>query len=115
SAAVAPLRNAAVLRWRWLVPVIALVLAFHFSPFGIALDRAFFDLASRFPLREPVPPGNSAFVLVDEQTMADLGREPYNFRWPYPRIAFAALIVALDRAGAKNIVLDFVFFEKSDS
>ena len=97
------------------MPVIALVVAFHVSPFGIALDRAFFDLASRHPLKSPVPPANSAIVLVDDQTLADVGREPLAMRWPFPRYAFAALIVALDRAGAKSIVLDFTFFENGES
>lgn len=44
-----------------------------------------------------------------------LGREPYAMRWPFPRAAFAALIVGLERAGAKDIVLDFTFFDHSES
>lgn len=92
-----------------------LVVAFHFSPFGTALDRAFFDAASRHPFQQPPLPENSALVLVDESTMARLGREPYAMRWPFPRAAFAALIVGLDRAGAKQIVMDFTFFDHSDA
>ncbi len=44
-----------------------------------------------------------------------LGREPYAMRWPFPRAAFAALIVGLERAGATRIVLDFTFFDHSES
>jgi len=103
------------LRWRWLPPVVLILVGFHFSPFGAALDRAFFDAASRQPLRAPVVPAHSALVLVDEASMDRLGREPYAMRWPFPRATFAALIVALERAGAERIVMDFTFFDQSES
>jgi adenylate cyclase len=108
-----PLRNVPVLRWRWLVPAVALVLAFHFSPFGAALDRAFYDLASRHPLRRPTVPAQSALVFVDEETLAAASKLD-GMRWPFSRPAFAGLIAALERAGAAKIVLDFTFFEASD-
>jgi adenylate cyclase len=108
-----PLRNLPVLRWRWVLPVAALVLGFHLSPFGAALDRAFYDLASRHPVRRAAPPPNSALVLVDEATLAAASKLD-GMRWPFPRHAFAGLIAALDRAGAAKIVLDFTFFESSD-
>ncbi len=110
-----PSLNARSLRWRWLPPVALLIAAFHFSPFGPALDREFFDAASRRPLLTPPLPENSALVLVDEATMALLGREPHAMRWPFPRAAFAALILGLERAGAERIVMDFTFFEDSES
>lgn len=97
------------------MPAAGLLLAFHFSPFGIALDRAFFDAASRHPLRTPPLPEKSAFVLVDDGTMAVLGREPYVQRWPFPRAYFAALLAALDRAGAERIVVDLTFLEQAES
>lgn len=102
-------------RWRWLPPVVLLVAAFHFSPFGPALDRAFFDASSRRPLQAAAVPAGSALVLVDQSTMDRLGREPYAMRWPFPRAAFAALIVGLERAGAAKIVVDFTFFDHSES
>jgi adenylate cyclase len=100
-------------RWNWLLPAIALLLVFHFSPFGTALDRAFFDAASRHPLRPPPPPEDSALVLVDEQTMAAMSDQ--GVRWPFPRRVFAQLFLALHQAGAKRIVADFTFFEESDA
>ncbi|HWA24901.1 MAG TPA: adenylate/guanylate cyclase domain-containing protein [Lacunisphaera sp.] len=103
------------LRWRWLLPVAALVIAFHFLGVGGALDRAFFDAASRQPLRRPPLPDNSAFVLVNDETMALLGRDPYVQRWPFDRIYFAALLAALDRAGAERIIVDFTFLEHGDA
>ena len=99
------------LRWRWLLPVAALVVAFHFTPFDIALNRAFSDAASRHPFRPPPLPVNSALVLVDEQTMAAMSKE--GVRWPFPRATFAQLLVALHLAGAEQVVMDFTFFEES--
>ena len=113
---VSPSSKAPALRWRWLLPAVLLVGVFHFLPFGSpALDRAFFDTASRHPFRAPPLPDNSALVLVDDPTMALLGREPYLQRWPFPRPYFAALIAALDRAGAERIVVDFTFLEHAES
>lgn len=88
-----------------------LVVAFHFSPLGGALDRAFFDAASRQPLRSPPLPPNSAIVLVDEDTMAAMSA--VGARWPFPRIIFAQLLAALHLAGAERVVVDFTFFEES--
>lgn len=107
--------NRPLLRRAWLLPAAGLVLVFHFSPFGAALDRAWFDAVSRRPWRAPPLPPDSALVLVDRQTMDVLGREPYAMRWPFPRAAFAALIAALDRAGAERIVVDFTFLDQSES
>jgi adenylate cyclase len=84
-----------------------------FSPFGGALDQAFFDAAARHPFRPPPVPPNSAIVLVDEATMAGLrGR---GVRWPFPRIVFANLIAGLHVAGAEKIVVDFTFFDESSN
>ncbi|MEO6876428.1 MAG: CHASE2 domain-containing protein, partial [Opitutaceae bacterium] len=111
-----PSHYSRAIRWRWLLPVVGLVVAFHFLAFGSpALDRAFFDTASRHPVRSAPLPSNSALVLVNDATMELLGREPYTMRWPFPRAAFAGLIAALDRAGAERIIVDYTFFDQSDS
>src|SRR4051812_44954522 len=101
------------LRWRWLLPVVVLVVAFHFTPFDTTLNRAFFDASSRHPFRAPPLPTDSALVLVDEQTMSAMSAQ--GVRWPFPRIVFAQLIAALQQAGAEKIVVDFTFFEESDA
>ncbi len=111
----APLRYSALSRWLWLLPVVLATVVFHFTPARGTLDRAFFDAASRRPLIAPALPDTSALVLVDEASLATLGREPYGMRWPFPRAAFAGLIAVLDRAGAERIVMDFTFFEQSDA
>jgi adenylate cyclase len=106
-------RNLLPRRWRWLLPVAALIGLFHFLPGGATLDRAMLDFASRHPLRVSPPPGGSAIVLVDEATMKQLA--PMGVRWPFSRAYFTALIAALDRAGAAGIVVDFEFLDPSDA
>jgi adenylate cyclase len=101
------------IRWRWLLPVALLVVLFHLSPLGSALDWAFFDAASRHPLRQPPLPGNSALVFVDEKTMEAMSAQ--GVRWPFPRAIFAQLLVALQQAGAEKVLVDFTFFEESDA
>ena len=105
-------RNTRAIRWRWFLPVALLVVAFHFSTFSRALDRSFFDVSSRHPLRALPPPAHTALVLVDEATLSALSAQ--GLRWPFPRAIFAQLIVALHQAGAAHIVVDFTFFEESD-
>ena len=108
-----PLRNIRLSQWTWLAPVIVLLGAFHFSPFRQALDRSFLDMSTRRPLRAPPLPTNSAIVLVDEATLHALSEE--GVRWPFPRAVYARLIAGLRQSGAKEIVMDFTFFEESDS
>ncbi len=102
-----------VSRWSWLLPAAALLLAFHFSPLGLTLDRAFFDAASRHPLKAPALPADSAIVLIDEQTMTAMGAQ--GVRWPFPRRIFAQLFLSLHQAGAKRIMVDITFLEESDA
>lgn len=93
--------------------MVVLVAGFHLSPLSDALNRGFFDAASRHPLKAPSLPDNSALVLVDDSTLSTLRDQ--GLRWPLPRAAFAGLIAALDRAGAKRVLVDFTFFEESES
>jgi len=88
---------------------------FHLSPIGRTLDRGFFDAASRQPLRPPPLPSNSVLVLINDDTLTLLGQEPYSRRWPLPRTYFAALLAALDRAGAERIVMDITFDTQAES
>ncbi len=109
----APPHDVLSLRWRWLVPILALVAVVHFSPLGTTGDRAFFDFAARNPARKVQPPEGSALVLVDDATLDALRAEGHIASWPPPRWTFAALIAGLERAGAKKIILDFVFLDHS--
>jgi adenylate cyclase len=93
-----------------------LATAFNFTALRSGLDRAFFDAVARNPPlfhRELLPP-DSALVLIDDNTMDLVGKEPLAMRWPFPRTAFAGLIAALERSGARKIVMDFTFLDRSD-
>ena len=78
------------------------------------LDRAWFDLLQRRTASISQIPANTAFVLVDEESMRALGSEQYGYRWPWPRRAFGALFASLHRAGAKAVVADLIFLEGSE-
>ena len=71
-----------------------------------------FELKSidwRFHVRGERTPGNDvALVLIDEKSLGVLGQ------WPWPRSTHARLIEALNKAGARVIVFDVLFPEKSD-
>ena len=68
------------------------------------LETASLDL--RFRLRGPKPPGKEiAVVLVDDRSLAALGR------WPLSRHLFAEGVRAANREGAKLIAFDLLFAE----
>lgn len=60
----------------------------------------------RFQLRGPKDPGNqTSLVLIDDKSIAALGR------WPWSRRQFAELLYRLKAAGAKVIAFDLLFLE----
>ena len=68
------------------------------------LETASLDL--RFRLRGPVAPGGEiATVMVDDASLAALGR------WPLSRHLFARALRRIDAAGARVIVFDLLFAE----
>jgi adenylate cyclase len=71
-----------------------------------------FELKSidwRFHVRgERTPADDVALVLIDERSLGELGQ------WPWPRSTHARLIEALNHGGARVIVFDVLFAEKSD-
>jgi adenylate cyclase len=75
----------------------------EFAPLRI-LETGALDL--RFRLRGARPPGSEvAVVLVDDRSLAALGR------WPLSRHLFAQAVRDIDQAGAKLIVFDLLFAE----
>jgi len=81
--------------------------AFDIGPLRI-LETGSLDL--RFRVRGPIPPGNDvAVVLVDDPSLAALGR------WPLNRHLFAKAVRTLRQAGAKEIVFDLLFTEPEQS
>jgi HD-GYP domain-containing protein (c-di-GMP phosphodiesterase class II) len=66
-----------------------------------ALDRL-------FQKREAQPPGDVAVVAVDDVTFDDL-----ELQWPFPRSLMAKAVDRLAEAGAREIVIDVQYTEKS--
>jgi adenylate cyclase len=67
-------------------------------------DNKFLDFC--FRLRGPIAPCTDiAIVVVDEESIKELGR------WPWPRSVHARLVKQLAAAGAKAIVFDVLFIE----
>lgn len=99
----------------FVAPAAALALTGLLAALGTLdrLDRAWFDVLQRRLAPRAAVPSDTVFVLIDEQSLAAMGRDGYNMRWPWPRRAFAALFAALHRAGARRIVGDFIFFEET--
>jgi adenylate cyclase len=84
--------------------VIAGFSAFRDDPVIRTLETQSLDW--RFRLRGIRPPGQQiAVVLVDDKSLAALGR------WPLSRDLFGRAVTALDRAGAKVIGFDVLFSE----
>jgi adenylate cyclase len=93
---------------------LAILLAFHLSGRSQYIDWDLFDWAEQHPWRQPTVPANSAFVLVDESSLAAISRDPFASKWPWPRTLFAAMLAGLHQAGAKEVVMDFIFLEPSE-
>lgn len=79
-----------------------------------ACNRSFFDFAVRWRASDLNPPEDAVLVLIDEAAMKRMGEER-GYRWPWPRDAFAGLLLALHQAGAQKIVVDLTFLEESEA
>ena len=62
----------------------------------------------RFQKREAQPPGDVAVVAIDDVTFSDL-----ELQWPFPRSLTGGRSTRLAEAGAREIVIDVQFTEKS--
>ncbi|MBN2461943.1 MAG: adenylate/guanylate cyclase domain-containing protein [Candidatus Cloacimonetes bacterium] len=77
------------------------------SSFWLRLEYSFSDLL--FNLR-------GARAISDEIVIVEIGDDTFNAlneRWPFPREYYARIISNLEKAGAKQIVFDIEFIEKS--
>jgi response regulator RpfG family c-di-GMP phosphodiesterase len=62
----------------------------------------------RFEVRGAHVPADVAVIAVDDVTFSDLG-----LQWPFPRTEHAKAVAALHRAGAREIVYDVQFTERT--
>lgn len=103
---------------RWLIaPTIALLATALLAWSGALarLDRTWYDALQRRLAPAALADNDTALVLIDEQSLEAMGSAQYAWRWPWPRQAFAGLLAALHRAGAKAVIVDLAFVELSNS
>jgi len=97
-------------RLLYVLGLAAIFIVSFLSSQGYLLQQ--FELKSidwRFHVRgERTPADDVALVLIDERSLGELGQ------WPWPRSTHARLIEALNHSGARVIVFDVLFAEKSD-
>lgn len=83
---------------------IALYFAFDTLQFALTRNIEGVLLDFRFKLRGPVPASDDiVIVLVDDQSIAEIGR------WPWDRTVLADLVDGLAEAGAKAVAIDMVY------
>jgi CHASE2 domain-containing sensor protein len=75
---------------------------------GRALEDT--SVSLRFRLRPADPPQDLAVVGIDAETFSDYAQEQ---RWPYPRSWHADVLDELRRLGARRVVYDVQFTEKT--
>jgi serine/threonine-protein kinase len=86
------------------VAIVAAVMALHLgTDFISGLERRFYDFASTSTARQPSD--RIAVIAIDDQSIANLGR------WPWQRDVHAKLIDLLAAAKAKTIAHTVFFFE----
>lgn len=93
--------------------VITALLLFWFVGGFAVVNRAFLDFSLRLQSKQLPPPRDGVIVLIDGPAI-DFMQRQFNQRWPWSRDVFAGLFLALHQAGAKQIVADLLFLERSD-
>ena len=84
--------------------VLLAIIALHLTTDVIGgLERRFYDFASTSTVRQPSP--RIAFIAIDDQSIANIGR------WPWSRDVHAKLIDQLAAAKAKTIAPTFFLFD----
>jgi adenylate cyclase len=77
------------------------------------LEWRLFDQWSRICAPHRTFDPEIATLLIDEESMDHFGKTQ-GWRWPWPREAYAHLLIALKSAGAKEVRFDLLFSENSE-
>ena len=81
-------------------------LVFNIIDFFSPIENIFYDL--RFKIRGPKKPSDKIVIVkIDEESLAELGR------WPWDRKVVAKIVENLVSSGAEIVALDIIFPEKS--
>lgn len=81
-------------------------LVFNLIDIFLPVENIFYDL--RFKIRGPKKPSDKIVIVkIDEESLAELGR------WPWDRKVVAKIVENLVSSGAEIVALDIIFPEKS--
>lgn len=98
-------RGGFVLRWSWCLLAALLALALRFAGVLAPVERILHDRRVRSLPAEPAT--RVAAVLIDEASLARVGR------WPWSRDQLARLVDAAFRAGARGVAVDLLLPEEA--
>lgn len=76
------------------------------------VDRAFYDWFFRLRPPEPQQDGPVAIVAIDARSLVEVD-EAIRFGWPWPRDGWPMMARYLQDAGARAVVFDLLFMERS--
>jgi len=70
------------------------------------------DQLQRIAARAEKPDPDLRFVVLDQRSL-DAAESEFGLTWPWPRESYAQAVEFLQKAGARVIILDFIFSEPS--
>ena len=74
---------------------------------GAPYNAGTLDSALKYRFSGPVPSDDIVIIDIDERSLAKMAEE--FGRWPWPRSAFAELLLSLDEVGTQSIVFNLMF------
>ncbi len=97
-----------------LIPALAFAVTLSCYSFGVfeKPELLLYDAKAKLFRSDKTPPGLIKTILVDEASLKAL--EGVAGRWPWPRAIWADLLEFLSLGGAKVVLFDILFTERSD-
>ena len=77
---------------------------------GTPYNAGTLDSALKYRFSGPVPSDDIVIIDIDERSLARMAKE--FGRWPWPRSAFAELLLSLDEVGTQSIVFNLMFSDE---
>jgi CHASE2 domain-containing sensor protein len=98
-------------QWLWCAALTWLAVAlFYFTGPLIHLEWLATDRLEQWQAKNSPLCQDLQFVVLDQRSL-EAGAKEYGLSWPWPREAYAQILDYLKRAGARLVILDFLFTE----
>lgn len=91
---------------------LCLIAAAYFAGPLQAAEWQLWDALQRWDSRHEAPCPDLRFIVLDQRSL-DAGEKEFGLSWPWPREAYAQALEFLHKAGARLVLLDFLFSEPS--